>query len=336
MTILITGCAGFIGMHVTHALLNKGEKLVGLDNLSDYYDPNLKIQRLNQLKKHKNFKFIKADINNKNIIDKIFNIHRPKMVLHLAAQPGVRYSLINPAIYINTNINGFFNVVDNCRLYEVDHFVYASSSSVYGLNAKMPFSTDDSTDHPQSLYAATKKANELLAHSYSHLHQLPCTGLRFFTVYGPWGRPDMSPWLFANAIAENKPIKVYNHGKMLRDFTYIDDITNGVVNALFKIPKHDSKFTTHKPNPGSSNSPYRIYNIGGSSPVELMLFINLLEKRMGKIAEKIFLPMQNGDVIATYANIDRSTMDIDYEPKISIHEGIDRWIHWFQSYLDEQ
>ena len=319
-------------MHVARALLNKGELVIGLDNLSDYYDINLKKNRLEQIQKHRNFKFIKADINDRNSIDKIFIENKPKMVMHLAAQPGVRYSLKNPKIYINTNINGFFNILDNCRLNEIDHLVYASSSSVYGLNSKMPFNTDDSTDHPQSLYAATKKTNELLAHSYSHLYDLPTTGLRFFTVYGPWGRPDMSPWLFADAITQGKPIKVFNNGKMRRDFTYIDDITNGAINALFKIPKPDSEFTTFEPNPGSSNSPYRIYNIGSNKPIELMSFINAIEERLGKVVEKIFLPMQDGDVIATYANIDRSTLDIDYEPKISITDGVDNWINWFQKY----
>ena len=332
MTILITGCAGFIGMHVSHALLNKGASVIGVDNLSDYYDPDLKKSRLNQFEKHKNFKFIQADINDRALIDNVFSKYKPKMVMHLAAQPGVRYSLKNPTIYINTNINGFFNVLDNCRLSEIDHLVYASSSSVYGLNAKMPFATDDSTDHPQSLYAATKKTNELLAHSYSHLYGLPTTGLRFFTVYGPWGRPDMSPWLFADAIAKNKPIKVFNNGKMRRDFTYIDDIVNGSINALFKTPKPDINFSALKPNSGSSNSPYRIYNIGGNKPIELMSFINAIEKRMGKVAEKIYLPMQDGDVIATYADIDQSKLDIDYEPKISIADGVDQWVDWFKKY----
>ncbi len=332
MTILITGCAGFIGMHVSHALLNKGASVIGVDNLSDYYDPSLKKCRLNQFEKHKNFKFIQADINDRVSIDNVFSKYKPKMVMHLAAQPGVRHSLKNPTIYINTNINGFFNVLDNCRLSEIDHLVYASSSSVYGLNEKMPFATDDSTDHPQSLYAATKKTNELLAHSYSHLYGLPTTGLRFFTVYGPWGRPDMSPWLFADAIAKNKPIKVFNNGKMRRDFTYIDDIVSGSINALFKTPKPDINFSSLKPNSGSSNSPYRIYNIGGNKPIELMTFINAIEKRMGKIAEKIYLPMQDGDVIATYADIDQSKLDIDYEPKISITKGVDLWVDWFKKY----
>lgn len=319
-------------MHVAQDLLNKGLIVIGLDNLSDYYDVKLKQNRLNQIENHKNFKFIKADISHRDSIDEVFKKYKPSMVMHLAAQPGVRYSLKNPSLYISTNVNGFFNIIDNCRLNQIDHLVYASSSSVYGLNAKMPFATNDSTDHPQSLYAATKKTNELLAHSYSHLYGLPTTGLRFFTAYGPWGRPDMSPWLFSDAISKGKPIKVFNNGEMRRDFTYIDDIVNGAVNALLKIPKPDSEFTTLSPNPGSSNSPYRIYNIGSNKPIELMSFINTIEKSIGKIAEKIYLPMQDGDVIATYANIDRSILDIDYEPKISIEDGVDNWIHWFQKY----
>lgn len=332
MKILVTGAAGFIGMYVAQNLLERGDIVVGVDNLSDYYDPNLKIARLEQLKKYPNFKFYKVDIADRAAIEEVFSNEKPERVINLAAQPGVRYSLKNPHIYVQTNLVGFCNLLEACRHNNVKHFVYASSSSVYGSNTSMPFSVSDNTDHPVSLYAASKKANELMAHSYSHLYGLPTTGLRYFTVYGPWGRPDMSPWLFSSAILNGDPINVFNHGKMKRDFTFVDDIADGTVRVLDSIPRGDPDFCTDSPSAGSSYAPYRIYNIGNHEPVELMTFIETLEKSFGKEAKKNFMPMQSGDVIATYADVDGLKNDFGFAPTTSIEVGIKKWVNWFKNY----
>lgn len=332
MKVLITGCAGFIGMHVTKILLERGEILVGIDNLNDYYDPQLKLARLEQLKPYKNFSFVRGDIADRQTIDTLFASAKPDRVINLAAQPGVRYSLQNPHVYIQTNIVGFCNILEACRHHEVEHLVYASSSSVYGANTHMPFSVHDNVDHPVSLYAASKKANELMAHTYSHLYGLPTTGLRYFTVYGPWGRPDMSPWLFTSAILEGRTIDVFNHGKMQRDFTYVDDIAQGTVYVLGHIPQPDPSFNTDTPDPSTSHAPYKVYNIGNHQPVELMTFINTIEKALGQEANKRFLPMQAGDVVATYADIDDLKRDVGYTPNTPLEYGIGRWVEWYRLY----
>ncbi|MBI5937981.1 MAG: NAD-dependent epimerase [Betaproteobacteria bacterium] len=332
MKVLITGCAGFIGMHVAKILLERGDEVVGVDNLNDYYDPNLKLARLEQLKPYPRFAFHRLDISDRVAVEDLFAQERPNRVVNLAAQPGVRYSLKNPHAYIQTNLVGFGNILEGCRHNGVEHLVFASSSSVYGANTHMPFSVHDNVDHPVSLYAASKKANELMAHSYSHLYGLPTTGLRYFTVYGPWGRPDMSPWLFTSAILEGRAIDVFNHGKMRRDFTYVDDIAEGTVRVLDKIAAPNSAFTTDAPDPGSSYAPYRVYNIGNHTPVELMAFIGTIEKSLGIEAKKNFLPMQNGDVVATYADIEDLKRDVGFEPKTPLADGIGRWVEWFRAY----
>jgi UDP-glucuronate 4-epimerase len=334
MKILVTGAAGFIGMYVAQNLLERGDIVVGVDNLSDYYDPNLKIARLEQLKKYPNFKFYKVDIADRAAIEEVFLNEKPERVINLAAQPGVRYSLKNPHVYVQTNLVGFCNLLEACRHNNVKHFVYASSSSVYGSNTSMPFSVSDNTDHPVSLYAASKKANELMAHSYSHLYGLPTTGLRYFTVYGPWGRPDMSPWLFSSAILNGEPINVFNHGKMKRDFTFVEDIADGTVRVVDSIPQGDPTFCTDSPDAGSSYAPYKIYNIGNHEPVELMKFINLLEDRFGKEANKNFMPLQPGDVIATYADVTDLKRDINFEPKTTLETGVEKWSQWYKSYVN--
>jgi UDP-glucuronate 4-epimerase len=333
MKILITGVAGFIGMHVAKLLLSRGDEVVGVDNLNDYYSPQLKRDRLDQLKQFENFSFVQADIVDRIAMDDLFATERFNRVINLAAQAGVRYSLTNPQAYIQTNLVGFGNVLEGCRKYHVEHLVYASSSSVYGANTKIPFSIHDNVDHPVSLYAATKKANELMAHSYSHLYGVPTTGLRYFTVYGPWGRPDMSPWLFTSAILEGRPIDVFNQGKMMRDFTYIDDIAEGTVQVLDQIAKPNPHFNTNDPDPASSHAPYRVYNIGNHQPVELMAFIETIESAVGVEAKKNFLPMQNGDVVATYANVEALKYDIGFEPKTDLSEGIARWVVWYKSFI---
>ena len=334
MKILLTGCAGFIGMHVAQILLARSDTVVGIDNLNDYYDPRLKLARLERLRPHGNFKFIPGDIADRRRVEDLFSAERPNRVINLAAQPGVRYSLKNPYAYIHTNLVGFANVLEGCRHNGVEHFVYASSSSVYGANTRMPFSVHDNVDHPVSLYAASKKANELMAHSYSHLYGLPTTGLRYFTVYGPWGRPDMSPWLFTSAILEGRPIDVFNQGKMQRDFTFVEDIAEGTLRVLDRIPQPNPAFSTDAPDPGSSYAPYKVYNIGNHQPVELMTFIKTIEEALGKEAKKNFLPLQPGDIVATYADVDDLKRDIGFEPKTPLADGVARWAAWYRGYTE--
>lgn len=332
MKILLTGVAGFIGMHVAKLLLARGDEVIGIDNVNDYYDPDLKLLRLKELTSYRNFKFQKIDIASNDIIQRLFKKEKPQRVVHLAAQAGVRYSIIKPQSYIQSNMVGFANILEGCRHQRVEHLVYASSSSVYGANTHTPFSVHDNIDHPVSLYAASKKANELMAHSYSHLYALPTTGLRYFTVYGPWGRPDMSPWLFTSAILEGRSIDVFNHGKMRRSFTYIDDIAEGTMRVLDKIPEPNPTFDTNAPDPGSSYAPYRIYNIGNHTPVELMDFIHTIEDVLGIEAKKNLLPMQAGDVVATYADVEALKQDIGFEPMMSLPHGICKWVNWYKAY----
>jgi UDP-glucuronate 4-epimerase len=323
-------------MHVAQILLARGDIVIGIDNLNDYYDPHLKFARLECLKPHPNFKFVQGDIADRMAVEDLFAAEKPNRVINLAAQPGVRYSLKNPYAYIQTNLVGFGNLLEGCRHNGVEHFVYASSSSVYGANTHMPFSVHDNVDHPVSLYAASKKANELMAHTYSHLYGLPTTGLRYFTVYGPWGRPDMSPWLFTSAILEGRPIDVFNHGKMQRDFTFVEDIAEGTVRVLDRIPTGNPSFSTDDPDPGSSYAPYKVYNIGNHQPVELMTFIKTIEDALGQEAKKNFLPMQPGDVVATYADIEDLKHDVGFEPKTPLCEGVDKWVQWYLIYADRK
>jgi UDP-glucuronate 4-epimerase len=322
-------------MHVAQILLTRGDAVVGIDNLNDYYDPRLKLARMERLKSHSNFKFLQGDIADRVTVDDLFAAEKPNRVINLAAQPGVRYSLKNPYVYIQTNLVGFGNLLEGCRHNGVEHFVYASSSSVYGANTHMPFSVHDNVDHPVSLYAASKKANELMAHTYSHLYGLPTTGLRYFTVYGPWGRPDMSPWLFTSAILEGRPIDVFNMGKMQRDFTFVDDIAEGTVRVLDRIPTSNPEFLSDKPDPSSSYAPYKVYNIGNHQPVELMTFIKIIEDTLGREAKKNFLPMQLGDVVATYADVEDLKRDIGFEPRTTLPEGISKWVEWYSGYVDQ-
>ncbi|MEK6553577.1 MAG: NAD-dependent epimerase [Bacteroidota bacterium] len=330
--ILVTGTAGFIGFHLSMRLLSRGDQVIGLDNLNNYYDVNLKYARLKQLEGHKNFRFMKGDIADRELIAKLFAEEQFDIVVNLAAQAGVRYSLVNPHAYIDSNIVGFTNILEGCRHNKVKHLVYASSSSVYGANTKMPFSVHHNVDHPVSLYAATKKANELMAHTYSSLYKLPCTGLRFFTVYGPWGRPDMALFIFTKAILEGNPINVFNFGKMQRDFTYIDDIIEGVVRVMNKIAEPNPDWSSDNPDAATSYAPYKLYNIGNNNPVELMHFIEVLEYYLDKQAVKNLLPIQQGDVPATYADIDDLVRDVDFKPSTSIEEGIKRFIEWYKCY----
>lgn len=332
MKVLLTGAAGFIGSHVAIRLLERGDEVIGLDNLNDYYDPRLKEARLARFQDKPNFRFVKMDLADSVAIAKLFATEKFDRVVHLAAQAGVRYSLINPQAYIQSNLVGFGNVLEGCRHHEVEHLVYASSSSVYGANTKMPFSVHDEVNHPVSLYAATKKSNELMAHSYSHLFKLPTTGLRYFTVYGPWGRPDMSPWLFTQAILAGKPIDVFNHGKMRRDFTYIDDIVEGTIRVMDRVAEPNPSFDATNPDPGSSQAPYRVYNIGNNRPIELMTYIETLEAALGINAQKNMLPMQAGDVLETYADVADLQQDVGFEPKTPITEGIAHWVAWFRKY----
>lgn len=327
--ILITGAAGFIGFHLSKRMLEAGESIIGLDNINDYYDVKLKEDRLKILKQYDNFEFVKASLEDAESIEDIFR-NDIKYVIHLAAQAGVRYSLENPRAYIDSNIVGFLNILEACRQNPVKHLIYASSSSVYGGNTKVPFSTADNVDHPVSLYAATKKSNELMAHTYSHLYDIPTTGLRFFTVYGPWGRPDMALFLFTKAIINNEPIKVYNYGKMIRDFTYIDDIVEGIIRLKDKPPIKKEKILLE--DPSTSTAPYKIYNIGNNHPVELESFIEIIEKEIGKKAVKEYLPIQAGDVPKTFADIDDLITDIDFRPNTSIEVGIKRFIEWYKWY----
>lgn len=329
--ILVTGAAGFIGFHLSLRLLKDGFNVVGLDNLNDYYEVGLKEARLKILKEYQNFTFVHTDLENQDCIKKMYADYDFNSVIHLAAQAGVRYSMINPHGYISSNIVGFMKILEACRQHQIKHLIYASSSSVYGANTKMPFSVYDNVDHPVSLYAATKKSNELMAHAYSHLYGVPTTGLRFFTVYGPWGRPDMAYFSFTKAILKGTPIKIFNYGKMKRDFTYIDDIVEGIIKLIDKapIPNSDLKDIL---TPGTSYAPYQIYNIGNNCPVDLMYFISILEKELGIKANKELLPMQPGDVWETYADIDNLTKLIGFKPKTTIEEGIHRFVKWFKSY----
>ena len=332
MKILLTGTAGFIGMHTAKRLLERGDEVVGVDNLNDYYDVKLKQARLAQLQPYPNFRFIQCDIADRPAMEALFASEKFQRVINLAAQPGVRYSLKNPHAYIQSNIVGLTNILEGCRHNQVEHLVYASSSSIYGANTHMPFSVHDNVDHPVSLYAATKKASEMMAHSYSHLYNLPTTGLRFFTVYGPWGRPDMSPSLFAGAILRGEPIDVFNQGKMQRDFTYIDDIVEGVVRVLDHIATPNPDFRTDAPDPSTSYAPYRLYNIGNHEPIELMTFIETIERAAGKSAMKNFLPMQAGDVVATYADVAALKDAVGFEPKTPLAEGIEKFVAWYRAY----
>lgn len=332
--ILVTGAAGFIGFHLAKRLAGNGEMVIGLDNVNDYYDVSLKHTRLNRLEKEKNFRFIKGDICDREMVARLFSDEKFDCVVNLAAQAGVRYSLKNPHAYIESNIVGFMNILEGCRHNGVRHLVYASSSSVYGANTKMPFSVHHNVDHPVSLYAATKKANELMAHTYSSLYGLPTTGLRFFTVYGPWGRPDMALFLFTRAILAGEAIDVFNYGKMQRDFTYIDDIVEGVMRVTAAVPGGNGEWSGNAPDPGTSYAPYRIYNIGNNNPVELLYFIEILEHCLGKEAKKILLPIQPGDVPATYADVDDLTRDVGFRPSTRIEDGIRKFVDWYVEYYN--
>jgi UDP-glucuronate 4-epimerase len=330
--ILVTGAAGFIGFHLSLRLLNGGDEVVGIDNLNPYYDVKLKEARLSLLEKCGNFRFIRMDIADRTAMTALFDVERPDLVTHLAAQAGVRYSIENPHAYVESNLVGFMNILEGCRHQKVKHLVFASSSSVYGANTHMPFSVHDNVDHPISLYAATKKANELMAHTYAALYHLPCTGLRFFTVYGPWGRPDMALFLFTRAILEGRPIEVFNEGRMMRDFTYIDDIVEGIVRVMGNTPKPDAAWSSDRPDPSSSFAPYRLYNIGNNQPVALMDFIATIEEHLGRQAQKLFLPMQAGDVPATFADVDALIADAGFKPTTPIKEGIGRFVAWYRDY----
>ena len=332
MKILLTGAAGFIGFHTAKLLLDRGDEVIGLDNLNAYYDVALKEARLAQLLPRNGFHFIKASLEDRAAIDRLFVEYKPQRVIHLAAQAGVRFSLTNPHEYLDSNIIGFLHILEGCRHNNVEHLVYASSSSVYGANTSLPFSVHQNIDHPLSLYAATKKANELMAHTYAHLYRLPVTGLRFFTVYGPWGRPDMSMFLFTDKIIKGEPIDVFNHGHHARDFTFIDDIVQGVVRATDRVAAPNPAWSSDQPDPATSSAPYRLYNIGNHSPVQLMDYIACIEKAVGKTATKNMLPMQPGDVPTTFADIEDLKADIGFEPKTPIEEGVKRFVAWYRDY----
>ena len=335
MKILVTGAAGFIGSHVSLKLLERGDEVIGLDDLNDYYDVSLKEARLNLIRNSRNsnhFKFVKMGVENRNELLQLFKEHGFDKVVHLAAQAGVRYSIENPYAYIDSNIVGFINILEGCRHHKVNHLVYASSSSVYGANESMPFSVHDNVDHPLSLYAASKKANELMAHTYSNLYDLPTTGLRFFTVYGPWGRPDMALFIFTRAILEGKPIDVFNYGKHQRDFTYVDDIVEGIIRTLDHTALPNPDWSGLEPDPATSKAPYRLYNIGSNKPVELLRYIEIIEQKVGKKAEKNLLPLQAGDVPATFADVDALKEDVAYKPETRIEEGISNFIDWYRDY----
>jgi UDP-glucuronate 4-epimerase len=332
--ILVTGCAGFIGFHLSEYLLKENIEVIGVDNINDYYDINLKYSRLDILKKYNNFKLYKVSLEDEKEINNIFVDNNIMYVVNLAAQAGVRYSLKNPKAYIDSNIVGFLSILEACKNHDIRHLVYASSSSVYGGNKQVPFSTNHNVDHPVSLYAATKKANELMAHTYSHLYNLPTTGLRFFTVYGPWGRPDMALFLFTDAILKDKPINVFNYGKMVRDFTYVDDIVEGIVKLLNHIPKRDKEWNDKNNECSKSFAPYKVYNIGNNCPVELEYFISVLEDKLGKSAIKNYLPMQSGDVPKTYADISDLKKDIGFKPKTDIEDGITEFVDWYRDYYN--
>ena len=332
MKVLITGSAGFIGSALSLRLLERGDEVIGIDSLNDYYDVALKEARLARTEAYKNYTDLRVSIDDRVAMASIFSKHRPDRVVNLAAQAGVRYSIENPLAYVDTNLLGFANILEGCRHNNVEHLVYASSSSVYGSNTNMPFSVHDNVDHPVSLYAASKKANELMAHTYSHLYRLPTTGLRFFTVYGPWGRPDMAYFKFTHNILAGKPIDVFNNGNHQRDFTYIDDIVEGVVRVLDKVPQPNPDWSGDAPDSASSTAPYRLYNIGNNQPVELMHYIEVLEDCLGKKAVKNMLPMQPGDVQATYADVDELVKAIDYKPAMSVEEGMARFVDWYRAY----
>lgn len=332
MKVLVTGAAGFIGFHLSKYLLERGDVVVGLDNLNDYYAVSLKEARLAQLTARDGFTFARMALEDRTQLEALFAEHTFDAVVNLAAQAGVRYSLENPHAYVDSNIVGFMNILECCRHQSIGHLVYASSSSVYGMNESMPFSVHDNVDHPISLYAATKKANELMAHTYSHLYQLPTTGLRFFTVYGPWGRPDMALYLFTKAMVNDEPIQVFNNGDMLRDFTYIDDIVEGIVRTLDKPAAANTAWNAKAPDPGTSSAPYRLFNIGNNNPVRLMDFIEAIEKALGKTAEKKFMPIQPGDVPATYANVDDLVEYVDYRPATAVEEGVNNFVEWYLDY----
>lgn len=330
--ILITGAAGFIGAHLTKKLVGRGAKVVGLDNLNDYYEPQLKKDRMAALAECDAFTHVNLDLADRSGMENLFQQYSFDAVVNLAAQAGVRYSLINPNSYVDTNLVGFVNILEGCRHSGVKHLVYASSSSVYGANTRMPFSVHDNVDHPVSLYAASKKANELMAHTYSHLFGLPTTGLRFFTVYGPWGRPDMALFLFTKAILEGRPINVFNNGNMERDFTYIDDIVEGVTRVVYAVPEGDFDWSSDTPDPATSYCPYRVYNVGNNNKEKLLRYIQVLEECLGRKADKNFMPMQPGDVPATYANVDDLVKDFDYKPDTSIEAGISKFVSWYKDY----
>jgi len=333
MKILVTGSAGFIGSALALRLLARGDTVVGIDNHNDYYDPAIKEARVERFIDNPNYTHIRADLTDQQIIEETFTKYKPERVVNLAAQAGVRYSIENPLAYINSNIVGFAHILEGCRHNDVEHLVYASTSSVYGANTSMPFSVHQNVDHPLSVYSASKKSNELMAHTYSHLYGLSTTGLRFFTVYGPWGRPDMALFLFTKAILSNKKIQVFNHGKHHRDFTYIDDIVEGVIRILDTPATCNLEWSSDQPDPSSSNAPWRIYNIGNNKPIELMDYIATLEKALGKKAEKEFLPLQAGDVLGTYADIDDLVEQFDYKPSTSVEDGINHFVCWYRDYF---
>ncbi len=330
--VLVTGAAGFIGYHLSERLLARGDEVIGVDCVNDYYDPTLKEARLARLAPHDRFTMHRVDLADRAALERVFVQHQPTHVVNLAAQAGVRYSLTNPQAYVDSNLVGFVNVLEACRHHKVEHLVYASSSSVYGANTRLPFAVSDAVDHPVSLYAATKKANELMAHTYSHLFGLPTTGLRFFTVYGPWGRPDMALFLFTKAILAGEPINVFNHGDMRRDFTYIDDIVEGVVRVMDNTATPNADWTPERPDPGTSCAPYRVYNIGNNAPVELMAMIEAVERALGRKAEKNLMPMQPGDVSATWADVDDLVADVGFKPATPLEEGINAFIRWYLEY----
>lgn len=332
MKILVTGAAGFIGLHLCKRFLERGDEVFGLDNINDYYDINLKFDRLKQLEGRPGFKFIRCSLEDRAEIAAMFQLEKFDAVVNLAAQAGVRYSLQNPHAYVDSNVVGFLNILEGCRNNQVKHLVFASSSSVYGANGKIPFSEHDHADHPVSLYAATKKANELMAHTYAHLYGIPVTGLRFFTVYGPWGRPDMAYFSFTKAILEGSPINIFNHGLMRRDFTYIDDIVEGIVRTLDHPPVPNQSWNSATPDPATSAAPYRIYNIGNNNPVELGRFIEILEEKLGRKAIKNMLPMQPGDVTVTYANVDDLMREVGFKPATSIEDGLELFVKWYKEY----
>ena len=331
MKILVTGTAGFIGSHVAMRLLERGDEVIGFDNLSDYYDVVLKRDRLARFIDHPRYTHIQADLADRDAVEAVFTTHKPQRVVNLAAQAGVRYAAQNPHVYVSSNVTGFLHVLEGCRHHGVEHLVFASTSSVYGANTRMPFSEHQPTEHPLTLYAATKKANELMAHSYAHLYGIPCTGLRFFTVYGPWGRPDMALFLFTQAILAGQPIKVFNHGRHKRSFTYIDDIVEGVLRTLDHIPTANTDWDGASPDPASSNVPYRIYNIGNEQPVELMQYIEVLERHLGRKAQMEMLPLQAGDVPDTEADVSELIASVGYQPRVPVDEGIGNFVRWYQS-----